>query len=309
MWTFLIEITIQVMLPIFVLLIAGALLHRKFSFHLATLSKLLTYFFLPVVVFVNISNSQLDGGLLLEIGGFLIIQFVILALLSWGLVKLLNIDRKLAPTFQNSIVLMNSGNFGLPVSQLVFAGNPLGISIQVIVLMFQNLITYTYGVMVSASTRSTGLWSNLAELIKTPIIYALVLGLIFYQMPWELPAFIQTPMQQVSNGFIALALLVLGAQIAYPSLKQFSFIFFVSIFGRLIAAPLIGLVIIWLMGLDGTVAQGLLIASSFPMSRNSALFALEYDNHPEYAAQAVLISTIASCITVTFFIYLSQALF
>ena len=204
---------------------------------------------------------------------------------------------------------MNSGNFGLPVSQLVFAGNPLGISVQVIVLMFQNLITYTYGVIISASTRSTGFWRNLSELFKTPIIYALVLGLLFYQMPWELPTFIQTPMQQVSNGFIALALVVLGAQIAYPTLKQFSFLFFVSIFARLIAAPLIGLGIIWVMGLDGTVAQGLLIASSFPMSRNSALFALEYDNYPDYAAQAVLVSTIASCFTVTFFIYLSQMLF
>lgn len=309
MWTFLVEIIFQVMLPIFVLLLAGALLHRKFSFHLATLSKLLTYFFLPVVVFVNISTSQLDAELLLDIGSFLIIQFIILALLSWILVKLLKIDKRLAPTFQNSIVLMNSGNFGLPVSQLVFAGNPLGISIQVIVLMFQNLITYTYGVMVSASTRSTGFWSNIAELFKTPIIYALVLGLIFYQVPWDLPTFIQTPMQQVSNGFIALALLVLGAQIAYPTLKQFSVIFFISIVGRLIAAPLIGLLLIWVLGLEGTVAQGLLIASSFPMSRNSALFALEYDNHPEYAAQAVLMSTILSCFTVTFFIYLSQALF
>ena len=309
MWIFLIEIIFQVMLPIFVLLVAGALLHRKFSFHLASFSKLLTYFFLPVVVFVNISNSNLDTGLLIEIGGFLVIQFVILAGVSWGLVKIFKMDPKLAPTFQNSIVLMNSGNFGLPVSQLVFAGNPLGISVQVIVLMFQNLITYTYGVMVSASTRSTGFWSNLSELFKTPIIYALVIGLIFYQMPWELPTFIQTPMQQVSNGFIALALLVLGAQIAYPILKQFSLLFFVSILGRLIMAPIIGLVIIWVMGLDGTVAQGLLIASSFPMSRNSALFALEYDNYPEYAAQAVLVSTVASCFTVTFFIYLSQVLF
>lgn len=309
MWSFLLEIVFQVMLPIFVLLLAGALLHRKFSFHLASFSKLLTNFFLPVVVFVNISSSNLDAGLLLDIGGFLVIQFIILALLSWGLVKLLKIDSNLAPTFQNSIVLMNSGNFGLPVSQLVFTGNPLGISVQVIVLMFQNLITYTYGLMISVSTKSTGFWSNLSELFKTPIIYALVLGLIFYQVPWELPSFIQTPMMQVSNGFIALALIVLGAQIAYPTLKQFSLLFFISIVGRLVAAPLIGLGIIWVMGLDGTVAQGLLIASSFPMSRNSALFALEYNNHPEYAAQAVLVSTIASCFTVTFFIYLSQLLF
>ena len=46
-------------------------------------------------------------------------------------------------------------------------------------------------------------------------------------------------------------------------------------------ALLIALGIIWLLQLEGTIARALFIASSFPMSRNSALFALEYDNYPE----------------------------
>jgi malate permease and related proteins len=61
--------------------------------------------------------------------------------------------------------------------------------------------------------------------------------------------------------------------------------------------------------LNGTIAQGLFIASAFPSSRNSVLFALEYNNYPEYAAQTVLLSTILSRIIVTFVVYLSEILF
>ncbi|WP_158219175.1 hypothetical protein [Marinococcus halophilus] len=45
------------------------------------------------------------------------------------------------------------------------------------------------------------------------------------------------------------------------------------------------------------------------MSKNSALFALEYDNYPEYAAQSVLISTIFGGITVSIVIFLSRVWF
>lgn len=57
----------------------------------------------------------------------------------------------LSSTFKNSVVLSNSGNFGLPVSQVVFQNNPLGLTIQVVVMIFQNLLTYTYVLFNSVS--------------------------------------------------------------------------------------------------------------------------------------------------------------
>lgn len=57
--------------------------------------------------------------------------------------------------------------------------------------------------------------------------------------------------------------------------------------------------------MNGVVAQALFIASAYPCSRNTALFALEYDNHPAYAAEAVLLTTLLSAVTVTVVVYLS----
>ncbi|MDN6751190.1 MAG: AEC family transporter, partial [Staphylococcus equorum] len=108
---------------------------------------------------------------------------------------------------------------------------------------------------------------------------------------------------------IAVALLLLGAQIANI---KFSFkwsISYIYIIVRLVIGPLIALVIIKLLGLEGVIAQTLFIASAMPTSVNSSVIAQEYDNHPELAAQLVFLSTLLSAVTVVIVIYFSRILF
>ncbi|KQL50537.1 transporter [Heyndrickxia shackletonii] len=301
-------IGLNVILPVFILIGAGVFLHRKFKFDMNTLSKLNTFFLMPAVSFVNIYQNNVGGKTLLHILGFLILQCVCLMSLSAIISKAAKFESSLASTFKNSIVLNNSGNFGLPVSQLVFQHSPLGASIQIVVMIFQNLLTYTYGLFNSVSVDHSG-FKAIKQFLKNPVIYAFLLGLILHTCDIKIPGFLWTPIKNSSNAFLAIALITLGAQSAYIKLRRFSLPLILSLIGRLILSPSIALLIIFLLKLDGTTAQALFIASSFPTSRNSALFALEYDNHPEYAAQVVLMSTLFSMITVTTVVFLSTIIF
>ncbi len=56
--------------------------------------------------------------------------------------------------------------------------------------------------------------------------------------------------------------------------------------------PLVALTMIYLLNIDGIVAQSLFIASSFSTSRNTATIAMEYQIEPELHAQIVLFSTL-----------------
>jgi len=89
----------------------------------------------------------------------------------------------------------------------------------------------------------------------------------------------------------------------------FNRLVFISSFGRLLMGPALALALIYIMNIDGVVAQSLFIASAFPTSRNSSTLALEYDVNPDLAAQIVLFSTLISSFTVTLVIYLSTILF
>lgn len=301
-------ILLHVILPVFALIILGAALQRKLKFDLGTFSRLSTYVLMPAVSFTNIYDSQIDQGLFVQIIGFLLLQTLLLILLSSALAKFSSFDRGLTSSFKNSVVLMNSGNYGLPVSQLVFAANPLGTSVQVIVFIYQNLLTSTYGLINSVSTQLQGK-KVLREFLKMPTLYAVVLGVVFHTLTIEIPDFIWQPLDNMASSFLAIALLALGAQSTYLKFNRLSYALVLSLLCRLVIAPCIALAIIYCFGLDGTLAQALFIASSFPTSRNSAMYALEFNNHPEYAAQAVIVSTLLSALTVTVVISLSKVLF
>ncbi|KGX90889.1 transporter [Pontibacillus halophilus JSM 076056 = DSM 19796] len=302
------EIVLNVNLPVFSLIAIGVYLHRKFSFDLATLAKLNTYLLMPAVSFANIYESKLSADLIMTVMGFLVIQNLLLMGVSSGISKAFKFERGLSSTFKNSVVLSNSGNFGLPVSQLVFQHNPLGMSIQIIVMIFQNLLTYTYGLFNSVSSERKG-FQALLLFAKNPVLYAFLAGMFLQVTSITIPEFIWSPIENTSNAFLAIALITLGAQSAFLKFNKLCTPLVLSVLGRLVLSPCIAFIIILLINLEGTIAQALFIASSFPTSRNSALFALEYDNHPEFAAQAVLLTTGCSMVTVTTIVYVSELLF
>ncbi|KAA9019498.1 AEC family transporter [Niallia endozanthoxylica] len=305
----LLTIILDIITPVFILIALGVILHRKFILDLSTLSKLTTYLLLPVIGFVNIYESRIGAEMLLLIFVFWLCQSLVLISMVEVSSKVFKFDKKLASTYKNSIVLNNSGNFGLPVSQLVFAGNSFGQSIQILMMVLQNLLTYTYGLVNSISASTTGMKEVMKQFLKIPILYALLLGLIFNSFSVQVPSFVWQPIENITNAFIAVALITLGAQSAYIKVQKPSLPLVLSLIGRLLISPAAALVIIYLLQLEGTIAQGLFIASAFPSSRNSASFALEYNNYPEYAAQTVLLSTILSSITVTIVVFLSTILF
>ncbi|PID00646.1 AEC family transporter, partial [Sporosarcina sp. P29] len=141
-------------------------------------------------------------------------------------------------------------------------------------------------------------------------IHALWLGALLNLADIQLPQFIELPIGHLSDAFIAIALITLGAQLAQIKVKTlWNRLIYLSAIGRLIISPAVALLLILLLKIDGVTAQSLWIASSFPTSRNSSTLALEYDVESELAAQIVLFNTVASSFTVGVVIYLSSILF
>ncbi|HEX5563487.1 MAG TPA: AEC family transporter [Sporosarcina sp.] len=303
------SIFLNVIVPILILVVLGAGLQRKFAFNLKAVSNLITYCLMPAAVFINLYETEIDIQVLLEIIGYLVAFSLVIIIVTTTLSKVLKLDRGEAAIFKNSISLINSGNYGIPVSQLLFHANPLGISIQIIVMVFQNVLTYTYGLYNLISATKSGL-EILKSLLKMPVIHAMLLGGLLNWLHVPIPNFVWVPISHLSDAFLAIALILLGAQLAQIELKTIvNRTIVTSSIGRLIIGPTVALLLIFVFGLDGVVAQSLFIASSFPTSRNSSTLALEYDVNPDLAAQTVLFSTIASAITVTFVVYLSGILF
>lgn len=299
----------QIVAPILVLMAIGAFLQRKFTFNLKTMSQLITYCFMPAAVFLSIYETSVNKEVLGQITIFIVLFIGSQMLLSALLAKVLGLNKLESAVFKNSIVLINSGNYGIPVAQMIFVTQPIGVAIQVILVIFQNMTTYTYGLYNLISSTKSGM-AILRDFLKMPIVHALILGALMNMLNVPIPQMLRIPLEYIAGGFVAVALLILGMQLSQIQVRtMFNKMIIVSCFTRLVLGPVIALGIIYMLGLDGVVAQSLLIASAFPTSRNSSSLALEYDIESDTAAQTVLFSTVVSCITVTFVIYAATLLF
>ncbi|MGY0691494.1 AEC family transporter [Virgibacillus sp. FSP13] len=301
----LLHILKDILLPVFIIMGIGYFMQKKFRLNLETLAKLNIYFLVPGFIFVKLYSTQFSVKVFTFVVLFFIAYIAILFLIAKGAARLQGFDRGKTTTFSNSVIFFNSGNYGVPVNDLVFKGDPMAMSIQVVILTMQNILTFTYGIFTLQSV-NIGKWNAFLGYFKMPILYALAAAILLNTFNVSLPEFIWVPANYIADAMIAMALILLGAQVAQLKFKSELSSVYISILLRLVVGPLVAVVIIKLMNLDGIAAQALLIASAMPTSVNSSVIAQEYNNHPQLAAQIVLFSTIFSAVTVTGTIYLAR---
>ncbi len=301
------DILFGVVLPIIVLIVAGSVLERIFRLDLYTLSKINFYCITPATVFMSMYHSNMNPALLGNVILFYTLYVLLLYIAGSITSRIMGYRNGKKAAFNNSIMLDNSGNYGLPVNQLVFNGEPLAASMQALIMSLQSLLTFTYGVISIQGSRLQGNYrSVIIGFLKMPVPYALVLGLLLHVMGVPLPAMLSQPLTYAQQSMVAIALITLGAQIVKYPLRLYRTDIYLSMALRLFGGPLIGLLLIYVLGLSGIPAQALLIASAMPTGVNTSILAEEYRNEPDFAAQTVLLSTIVNVFTITAVITLSH---
>src|SRR5699024_3188696 len=144
---------------------------------------------------------------------FFIIYIICLYIVGKALTLINKRDKGEATTLTNSVLFFNSGNYVVPVNDLVFKVDLFVMSVQVIVLSLQNISTFSSCIFVIQSEQ-IGMLKAMLEYFKMPVLYALLLAIILNYADIPIPEFIWTPANYVADAMIAIALIMLGAQIA-----------------------------------------------------------------------------------------------
>lgn len=313
------QIFFENILPILLLILLGIFIGRKFDLHLPTLSRLNFYIFVPCFTFTNLYAAELDLGAIV-VFGLAVIMLLINLVVSKLFAKPLGLSNSEAKAFQNSVAFYNSGNIGIPLITLVFStGSYLvggqtpwlttALATQIMVLVLQNATTNTLGFYNAWSAKVA--WKEaVIKVVRTPTIYGVLLAFLFRNMDLNLEATpVWSTLRYISNGLVPTALLTLGIQLSRSKLRFKLKSSYVAVVLRLLGGPILAFFLITLVGLEGISAQALMISSGVPTSVNTALIAADADNHPDFAAQVVLMSTILCCITLIGTIYAATRLF
>ncbi|WP_010271268.1 AEC family transporter [Paenibacillus senegalensis] len=292
-------------IPLSVLIALGVLLQVIFKLDIKTLSKLNFYLFSPAVIFKMLYESEISLNVLMQVLLFFVIFIVLLFAMVEVIIRIRGYRRDMKSAMRNSVIFYNSANYAIPLNQLVFVGDTFTLSIQIIIMMLQSLLPNTYGIYSvnahKASTRDT-----LKRIFSLPVIYVIPIGFLMRGFEVPIPDPVYQPINHIANAFIATALLTLGVQLGSMKWKLNLSDVAISNTLRLLIAPALGFAVVWMLGIEGIMAQALVLSCAVPTSLSSVLLAVEFDNEPEFSSQAVFSSTVFSIFTVTLVIYLLQ---
>ncbi len=199
----------DIILPVFILMTIGFYLHLKFKLDLSTLAKLNIYFLVPGFIFVKLYSATFGLALFIKVLLFFILLVVLLNFVALIVAKVMNITSGKKTTFANSVMFFNSGNYGVPVNDLVFRSDPFAMSIQVIMLTLQNIFLFSYGIFSLRAAKEGKLKAALGY-FKMPVLYAMLSGVLLNAWNVAIPEPIWVSANYIADAMIAIALLTLG---------------------------------------------------------------------------------------------------
>jgi len=290
-------------LPIVLLILLGFFFQKIFCINAKSYSKLLLYIITPIMIFTKLYSAEITWDLFLQVVPFIIILTVVLYSIGLFISLLFKFEKSMRHAFLNSLILFNSGNYGLPLIELAFKNNPYAIVSQLLILLIQNIIGNTVGVF-HASTGKASVKQALINVAKMPAIYTIIAVLLIKVFHATIPDFILIPLNYITNAFIFLALTTLGIQLAEVKIGYQLTRVMTATFLRVFIAPLIGFCLILLLGIRGQLAPVLIIGISTPTAVSTAILAKEFDNESDFAAQVVFVTTIFVTFSLPLIIYI-----
>lgn len=295
----------QVLLPILLIVGAGALVQRVHPLDITTLSKLQIYLFVPTFLFVRVFESTLTWGQIAGIAGAILLGKALLAVPLWALLKRLGASRGTTAVVLLSGVVYNAGNFGIPVAERAF-GNAGG-AVQALVLMMSNLTLWGigYGLMVLIAGGGRGaLWGY----FRLPMLYVTIAAFLLRGLRVPLPDPLLYALRLIADGLVPVALVTLGAQLAQQARWPRWRVIVPVLTLKLLVLPAIMAGVVWALKLWPWPGAMLIVASAGPTAVNTLLLTLEQGGDAELAADCVFWTTLLSALTVTLVLALVKVL-
>lgn len=290
------SIAYNIIVPIFLIVGLAVLIDRRFAPDPRVFSRVVVYLFSPALVFSGIAGSDLQAEEIGLIAATAALSTLLVALVGWGLARLLRFNRRLESAFMLSVVLVNAGNYGLPLNE--FAFGPAGLQRAIVFFVVTAVTANTAGVYL-ASRGTASVRRSLFNVLTVPLPYATVLGLILNVRDVTLPLPIERVVTLLGQAAVPCMLVILGLQLSRTAVKGRLGPILLATGVRLVIAPLIAFPTATLLGLSGLTWQVSVIEASMPTAVMGGVLATEFGSDAEFTTAVILVSTLLSMVTLS----------
>jgi predicted permease len=215
----------------------------------------------------------------------------------------LRMSRVEQSAFLLGTMFMNSGNYGLPLAR--FAFGEAGFQYAVLFYLVQAFMAQTLAVFIAARGQASSRQA-LGQMLRLPLLYAalgaMLLRWIAGPPTAETPALllgIESGVQLLASAALPLLLLLLGMQLAEAQPVTEVRRVALAVGMRLILAAPLAFLLSRGLGLAALATSVGIVQASMPTAVNVTILAREFNVKPQFVTSVVVVSTIASVVTLT----------
>lgn len=268
------------------------------------LSKILVTFIWPAMVIDAMISVELTAELRHMVYDTLLIcliGYAISAAIAFLYVRIRQIPAQREGITKFSLVFNNTGFIGIPLARMVFGQEALMIA-SLAEVVCDSLI-FTVGIMMMDHTKK----EIHLDSILNPSFLSVLLGLVLLFLNLPLPVIVTKTVNIMGSATTALAMFIIGAQLAERDLKELfaqKSCYILSAI-RLLVLPAVMYVFLFIILKHRTMADAVLVLMfAMPSASCTAIFARQYHKDYHYATNVVMLTTVLSVLTIPFWLVL-----
>lgn len=306
-----VEFSISITAPIFLVLIVGVVLERIGMINdnfVEVASKLVFNVTMPALIFINITQNSKDPGAHLPLLLYSLTATVIGYLaLEWI------VGKTVLRTSDRGIVVQGAFRSNMAIIGLAYCLNAYGNEALAIASVYIGGVMVLYNVLaVITINRSMNAQKSVVDSLKTiaknPLIIAIVVAFAASQVNLKLPEVVTQAGNYFARMTLPLALLCAGASLRFDALRSDLSPALISTIGKLVFMPLLLTLGGYIWGFRGIELGILFLLSSSPSASAGYIMARAMNGNSVLAANIIVLTTLLSLISTSLGVTLLRSL-
>jgi predicted permease len=278
-----------IVVPTFFAIFVGYMVGRLSKISMAPVVDITLYIGVPALTFVSLLNNKIVLLDAVKIWASSLIIMLGCGLIAWLVFKII---RQKHSGLYVPIAVMNTINIPFPIIYL--ADGAEGLVPATLFYIPTAILVYSLGVFIMAGKH----WKhNIKEVLKLPIVYAAVLGLILNLLSVKVPALVFDSLDFISKMAIPLVLIVLGHNLSSARITSFPTTLLACVL-RMGVGLAIGLLVVSALHVSGVFRSVVILDAAMPAAAASAILAAKYQNEAETVSSVVFLTTLVSLVSI-----------
>lgn len=295
-----------IVLPAFIIFGAGYIGQKLLNLDIKSVSTMALYLMLPFLTFDTFYTSELNKEYLYMFI-LCILLSIVLMIITFISGKIVGADKADMSAIMLGTVFPNSGNYGAPIA--LFAFGTTAFKYAIIIMIIHSLIQTTVGIFIASygSEKSTTVKEALMNVVKMPVLYGVLLGILFQLLHIELPPTILEGVSLLGAASIPTVMLILGMQLTEIKSEKFvyKYISTVTVI-RMVVSPLVAIILVSFFPINDLLKNVFILLAAMPVAVNTTMLAVQFDTKPNFVSFTTLITTLVSLLTIPLVLFLLQ---